>query len=297
MARLILHADDFGLHSAVNEAIFSAAANGTLTSASLMVNGAAVQEALVGLEKFPTFGVGLHLNIVRGKPLSDPGEIPSLVNKRGYFYNSMGTLLIKSALGAIAVRDIYTEYTRQYLFMLEHGVSPTHVDGEKHSHILLPAARKAVQRLLDDFDIRAVRLINETPLFSCLDEEAHSYNVASQRIKCRVLEYCAVIAARLWKKAVWPTFTMGISHSGKICDKEDWHLFLKNLLQQPSDKSIEWMFHPGYDATMTEQSFQERYGSFFLGRARLREEDFLNSPQTISLLEQYKDQLITYGDL
>ena len=41
MIRLILHADDLGLHSAVNQAVFEGAEAGVLTSASIMVNGRA----------------------------------------------------------------------------------------------------------------------------------------------------------------------------------------------------------------------------------------------------------------
>jgi len=77
MIRLILHADDLGLHPAVNQAIFEGAESGVLTSASLMVNGRGTAEALNWAKQHKGFGLGLHLNILRGRPFSDPADIPS----------------------------------------------------------------------------------------------------------------------------------------------------------------------------------------------------------------------------
>ena len=83
MANLILHSDDFGLHREVNRAVADAAEQGVLTSASLMMNGAAVEDALERASRCPSLGVGIHLNVVRGRPLSDPQEVPSLVDRDG----------------------------------------------------------------------------------------------------------------------------------------------------------------------------------------------------------------------
>ena len=162
MARLILHSDDFGLHPAINRAVFDAAGQGVLTSASLMANGLAAADAIAKTSQLERLGVGLHLNIVRGRPLSDPAQIPSLVNSTGRFYNSAGTLLMLSVLGRLSAEEIYIEYRRQVEFMLDHGLPPTHFDGEKHTHLLLPEASRALGRLMEEFNIRKVRLINET---------------------------------------------------------------------------------------------------------------------------------------
>ena len=44
--RLIVNADDFGLHNSVNEAVEIAHNAGILTSASLMVNGEGFEDAV-----------------------------------------------------------------------------------------------------------------------------------------------------------------------------------------------------------------------------------------------------------
>jgi len=156
MARLILHSDDFGLHSEVNRGILEAARRGALTSASVMTNGAAAEEAFEEARRLPELGVGVHLNIVRGRPLCDPESVPSLVDGSGRFFNSVATLLHKSLLGRLSLDEVHREYRQQVLRALEHGITPTHFDGEKHTHLLLPEAVSALRRLSAEFGINKV---------------------------------------------------------------------------------------------------------------------------------------------
>ena len=44
--KLIVNADDFGLHHSINEAVEDAHQNGILTSASLVVNGESFEKAI-----------------------------------------------------------------------------------------------------------------------------------------------------------------------------------------------------------------------------------------------------------
>ena len=64
--RLIVNADDFGRSHSINEAVVRAHRDGILTSASLMVNGHAADEAVQFARQNPRLGVGLHLTLVCG---------------------------------------------------------------------------------------------------------------------------------------------------------------------------------------------------------------------------------------
>src|SRR5512146_2453166 len=85
LRRLIVNADDFGGSADINQAIIRAHREGILTSASLMVNEPAVDEAVALARENPRLGVGLHLTFLFGRSALPPKEIPGLVNARGEF--------------------------------------------------------------------------------------------------------------------------------------------------------------------------------------------------------------------
>ena len=298
MSRLIIHSDDFGLNQSVNKAIFDAAKAGVLTSASLMTNGMASEEAIRGALKYPELGVGIHLNILRGKPLSKPDKIPSIVDKKGCFFNSIYKLLSKSQLGLISEQQIYEEYRQQVLFMIEKGLKPTHFDGEKHTHILLPEAARAVKRLKDEFDIHKVRLINETKMTHyCRSEGVKLDGTINQRFKLFLLEYRSRKVLKYWQKFRYPEHTFGVFVSGKISCPNSTNL-LNTFLNLPVSQTIEWMFHIGYPFNYQNPQFTNEFGPYFLDEtSRNQELKFLLSEEVINIIQNNKTQLITYRDL
>src|SRR6266851_10522683 len=82
---LIVNADDFGLSSGINVGIIEGFKKGILTSASIMVNAPAFDEAVELAHAHPDLGIGVHLNVLRGKAVLPPDEIPSLVDANGRF--------------------------------------------------------------------------------------------------------------------------------------------------------------------------------------------------------------------
>src|SRR5882724_3822199 len=83
--RLIVNADDFGRSHSINQAVIRAHRDGILTTASLMVNGVAVAEAVELGRQHPRLGVGLHLSLVCGTSTLRPADIPGLVDGDGNF--------------------------------------------------------------------------------------------------------------------------------------------------------------------------------------------------------------------
>ena len=161
MKRLIINADDFGLSSQVNKAIIEAFKQGVLTNASLLANGLSFQEAVALAKANPELGVGIHLNILRGKPLSVLNEVRSLVDQRGFFQESPLRLGSKILLSKISLSEIEKEFKAQIMKVMEEGVQPTHLDTEKHIHIL-PSILRIIIKLAKEFKINKIRCLKSS---------------------------------------------------------------------------------------------------------------------------------------
>lgn len=295
--KIILHSDDFGLHEEINRAILEAAGQGVLTSTSLLVNGLAVDDAIEKVKSYPRLGVGIHLNIVRGRPLCDPAEIPSLVDRNGLFLNSTTRLLVKSFLGQLSSDEIYHEYRRQILRMIDQGLRPTHFDGEKHTHLLLPEAARTLNRLMDEFKIRKVRTINESPVNRVLASTGIGLDGdIRQRLKLMFLESRTKKACKLWSNFKSPDFSFGVLMSGHIRYPDSVNMAVK-LLETPLKGTLEWMLHLGYPTHLNSRENRKNFGKFFLTRSRTEELKLVLSKEFTDKVNKNQDNLITYREL
>jgi predicted glycoside hydrolase/deacetylase ChbG (UPF0249 family) len=130
---LIVNADDFGMHPAVNQGILQAHAHGIVTSTSLMVLRPACDQAVRDAQSHPALALGLHLDL---------GEWVYRHNEWHPHY------LVVNLQDPHAVR---AEIQRQIdLFSERVGRLPTHLDSHQHVHRHEPvrsAARDAAERL------------------------------------------------------------------------------------------------------------------------------------------------------
>ncbi len=85
--KLIMRGDDLGFSEAVNHGLVKSAEDGVITSIGMMVNMPATMHGYE-LVKNQDIALGQHTNICVGKPLSDPKEIPTLVDANGDFCSS-----------------------------------------------------------------------------------------------------------------------------------------------------------------------------------------------------------------
>lgn len=86
--KLIIRADDFGFSEAVNCGELAALKTGLVKSIGLMVNMPAANQAVQIANCFPEVALGLHANLVIGKPVADLDKVHSLVQKTGNFISS-----------------------------------------------------------------------------------------------------------------------------------------------------------------------------------------------------------------
>jgi hopanoid biosynthesis associated protein HpnK len=132
--QLIVNADDFGISRGVNRGIVEAYRSGVVTSTSLMANLPAAEDALTRAATCHDLGLGLHLTLTAGAPLSPPEQVPTLVDADGCFH-VLGTLLGRLSLGQVRTDDLRRELTAQVAWALRHGVQPDHLDSHHHVHV------------------------------------------------------------------------------------------------------------------------------------------------------------------
>jgi predicted glycoside hydrolase/deacetylase ChbG (UPF0249 family) len=134
---LIVNADDFGFTRDVNQGIIEAHRRGILTSTTLMAGGPAFEDAVRLAKENPSLDIGCHLVLV-GAP-GFPATVAKLIQ-------------------AVALKRIriHAELAAQVRRILEAGLTPTHLDTHKHTH-LIPRVLDAVARISEEFGIPWVR--------------------------------------------------------------------------------------------------------------------------------------------
>lgn len=156
-SRLIVNADDFGLTTGVNRAVEELHRAGSLTSATLMANGLAFEDAARIARREPTLGVGCHIVLTDGTPVSPPECIPSLLGPRKTRFRSSLLDFVRAALtGGLREDEIRIEVQAQILKIERAGVRITHVDTHKHAH-LFPSVSGPILEILRRSSIRAIR--------------------------------------------------------------------------------------------------------------------------------------------
>jgi chitin disaccharide deacetylase len=152
-----VNADDFGLAPGVNRAILELHAAEVLTSATLMAHAAATEEAVNMALAMPTLGVGCHVVLVDGAPVSDKANIPSLIDRKtDIFYPSLGSFLKRLFTARIRGADVEAEAAAQIALLQSYGLRLTHIDTHKHMH-MFPAILRPVLRAARAAGIHAIR--------------------------------------------------------------------------------------------------------------------------------------------
>jgi hopanoid biosynthesis associated protein HpnK len=162
---LIVTADDFGLHEAVNEAVAQASAAGTLTAASLMVAAPAAADAIRHARVTPQLRVGLHLVLADGAALLDRELIPALADSSGRMDGRMFVNALRFFARPSVRRQLEAEIRAQFAAFARTGLVLDHVNLHKHFH-LHPTLLELVLRIGADFGMSALRLPREPLWFA-----------------------------------------------------------------------------------------------------------------------------------
>ena len=158
--KFILNADDFGMSEAYNRAVLEGYSCGILKSASLVANGLAFEEAYTKIiPACPDLGVGIHLNVIEGKPLCS--DLDRLVGSDGNFNNGYGVFILKSLYDEIFMEQLEREFRAQIEKIL--AVTPvSHIDSHVHVHAI-PKIFELVCKLAKEYGIKQIRTQFEKP--------------------------------------------------------------------------------------------------------------------------------------
>ena len=125
--RLIVNADDFGLTQGVSRGILEAGRTGIVTSTTLLVNREIPPAQLEELQA-SGLGVGVHLNLTLGAPVSSPRRVSSLVDAEGRFIRDA-----REAAARASTDEARIELGNQIdVFRMIMGRFPTHLDTHHH---------------------------------------------------------------------------------------------------------------------------------------------------------------------
>jgi chitin disaccharide deacetylase len=133
--RVIFNADDFGRSASINEAVIRAHREGVLTSASLMVNGEALDEAVELARANPGLGVGLHLTLVSGHSTLPCGQIPGLVNPQGDFSDNAVATGMRCFFNRSLRAQLEAEMRAQIEKFQATGLTMDHLNGHLNFHL------------------------------------------------------------------------------------------------------------------------------------------------------------------
>ena len=139
MRQLIVNADDFGLTAGVNRAIVETHTGGIVSSATLMANGAAFDDAVERARAAPTLSVGCHVVLVDGTPVSEPDAVDTLLAIRSAepdkFHSRLPAVAARAVFGGFDPDQLVEEITAQIRTIQSAGLEPTHLDTHKHTHV------------------------------------------------------------------------------------------------------------------------------------------------------------------
>jgi hopanoid biosynthesis associated protein HpnK len=133
--RLIVNADDFGRSESINQAVIRAHREGILTSASLMVNEPAAEQAARLARENPSLGVGLHLTLACGTAALPPAEIPHLADDRGRFSDRPVAAGWRYFFCRKCKDELRSEIEAQVAKFRATGLPLDHLNGHLHLHL------------------------------------------------------------------------------------------------------------------------------------------------------------------
>ena len=240
-ARLIVNADDFGLTRGINQAIADLHIAGVVTSATLMATGTAFGHAVELAHAHPRLGVGCHIVLTDGIPVSPPETIRTLLGKDGRSLRpSLNDLLLTAVRGGLNPDEIEREATAQIRALQATGIRVTHLDTHKHTHTL-PQVAGPLLAAAKQTGVRAIRSPFEQPWSLHLGQT-------------RSLRLLAVMGTRLFRRRflTLPQLrsgevrttqgTIGISATGRLNEP-----ILRQIVAALPDGTWELVCHPGYN--------------------------------------------------
>lgn len=152
-----------------------------------MTNMPEVVHALELIKDNPGIGVGIHLVLTAGKPLSK--DVSSLVDENGVFRR------LSEELSYVKSEEVERELTAQIERFYSFGIAPTHIDSHHHVHMytnIYPIVEKLAEKY--KLPIRKIDMLERDFQRTIKTTEIFSYNFYGEGINSEslvsILEQC-----------------------------------------------------------------------------------------------------------
>ncbi|MEB3335449.1 MAG: ChbG/HpnK family deacetylase [Cyanobacteriota bacterium] len=220
---MVINADDFGYSEQINSVVYDAISRKSISSATIMANGPAVDEAIIMAKHWPNVSFGVHLNLTEFSPLSSPSTLITscLVDGNQQFLGQGFRQLQPSSQ---VLEACYQELDQQLLSVHQKGLRPSHFDSHHHIHTI-PWLLPVLWRLQQKYKI--FRLRNTLNVYSVPPTGFRRYRLMT--------------AKRLW---MYASILLGARMTERFSS-------LQTFLEDPfrpefvSACSVELMCHPG----------------------------------------------------
>jgi len=250
MKRLIVNADDFGVTRGVNRGIIRCFREGIVRSTTIMANGDAFDDAVELARANPELGIGVHVVLIGGHPLAPLKEIGRLASDNGALPRTVGSLILKMSARLIRPNEIEAEVRAQIERVRATGITPTHVDTHKHTH-LHPMVMKAIARVASEYGIKRVRMPFEDFFGTLRSFRANGRNILQRK------------ALAMGSRAAYPSF-LRIVEKNQMRSPDHFFGFaatgqltragLLRIIQNLPDGTSELVCHPGINDAELERT-------------------------------------------
>ena len=278
---LVVTADDFGIRPEINAGIIEGHKNGIITSAALLVNGIATNDAVQLIEENPNLDVGLHLSMVEGYSLRG-GK--SLLDREEYFpgrpclHRHWTFFLAAFIRGHILKVELENEMRAQIEAFLRIRKSIPFLNSTQHLH-LLPGIHDIILSLCEEYKIPWIRM----PL------PGGKMNLSIRGVQLEILKrFGKKFASRAQCSKIvlsFPDAFLGFEESGTLSEEK-----ILELIDRVKPGITELMTHPGRESPF----LRTRLSGYknFSWESELRA---LVSPAVINKIKQRNIQLCGFS--
>jgi len=263
MKRLIINSDDYGRSPDISRGIREAHLHGVVTSTTCMMNiPTTAHDVAIAMQETPRLGLGVHLVLTMGRPLSAREAVPSIVDENGNHFKYQPFI---ENLPHLNVDEVKAEWRLQIeRFVRTAGRNPSHLDSHHHSSYLTADLFRAMLDLAKEYDCPIRRM---TP-------------AALTETDKQIAELMRKSSARQPDHFIDDFFDDGATHEA-----------LLEILNNLCDGASELMCHPGH----VDQAFAEKESVYNFQRER--ELKILTDPAIKQAIQANGIELITFADL
>lgn len=281
--KLVVNVDDVGVHPAVARAANALAQSGIVTSASVVANGAHVEDAV----SLDSIGIGVHLDILRGRPVGHWQDRITLVDENGMFLGSPAQLFKRYVLGKLDHAHVEKEWCAQIEKVLDLGIKPTHLASEGHIHAW-PTLTRMAGELAIRYGIDWIRKPEECSDISRLDKGG---------LQTKFLHVCGLFS-RDTDGVNWTDLIWGIADQGVTFTPEAFYEYMTKTCGSSLENVdvVEIICRPGL-MSAGDPPIPTEYEPTKISATWRQEFESLQRPEWGEVIKELGAELVSFGDL